>query len=150
MGTVMSISKFEHFFRRAASLDVDKADLKRYSDFVNHKIYDLLVRGQAVAKMNARDVILPMDLPITKGLQESIHDYQDIDEGIELTDILEHLTKLPLLDLEYSDDTRADLPRIAGGISVALARTFKILEPQVRNPQTVHWERAFHVFNTLL
>jgi hypothetical protein len=150
MGTVMSISKFEHFFRRAASLDVDKADLKRYSDFVNHKIYDLLVRGQAVAKMNARDVILPMDLPITKGLQESIHDYQDIDEGIELTDILEHLTKLPLLDLEYSDDTRADLPRIAGGISVALARTFKIIEPTLKNPQTEHWEKAFRVFDQLL
>jgi hypothetical protein len=150
MGTVMSISKFEHFFRRAASLDVDKADLKRYSDFVNHKIYDLLVRGQAVAKMNARDVILPMDLPITKGLQESIHDYQDIDEGIELTDILEHLTKLPLLDLEYSDDTRADLPRIAGGISVALARTFKIIEPMLKNPQTEHWEKAFRVFDQLL
>jgi hypothetical protein len=147
MGTVMSISKFEHFFRRAASLDVDKADLKRYSDFVNHKIYDLLVRGQAVAKMNARDVILPMDLPITKGLQESIPDYQDIDE---LTDILEHLTKLPLLDLEYSDDTRADLPRIAGGISVALARTFKIIEPTLKNPQTEHWEKAFRVFDQLL
>ena len=147
---VMSVSKFEHFFRRAASLDVDKEDLRRYSDFVNHKIYDLLLRGQAVAKMNDRDVILPMDLPITKGLQESIHDYQDIDEGIQLTDILEHLTKLPLLNLGYSDDTRAELPRIAGGLSVALARTFKIMEPTLKNPATEHWEKAFRVFDQIL
>jgi hypothetical protein len=31
----------------AAGLDVDRSDLKRYSDFVNEKIYDLLLRGQA-------------------------------------------------------------------------------------------------------
>ncbi|MGZ5033835.1 MAG: DUF1931 family protein [Usitatibacter sp.] len=150
MGTVMGISKFEHFFRRAAGLDVDKADLKRYSDFVNHKIHDLLLRAQAVAKMHGRDVILPMDLPVTKGLQESIHDYLDIDEGIELTDILEELTRLPLLDLGYSDELRAELPRIAGGISVALARTFKIMDPRLKNPQTEQWEKAFRVFDQLL
>ncbi|MDB6160484.1 MAG: hypothetical protein JWO04_4190, partial [Gammaproteobacteria bacterium] len=30
--TVMNIAKFERFFRLAASLDVDKEDLRRYSD----------------------------------------------------------------------------------------------------------------------
>jgi hypothetical protein len=147
---VMSISKFEHFFRRAASLDVDKEDLRRYSDFVNHKIYDLLLMAEARAKMDARDVILPMDLPITKGLQESIHDYRDLSEEIELTAILEHLTRLAPLDLEYSDATRTELPRIAGGLSVALARTFKIMEPALRNPATEDWERAFRIFDQLL
>jgi hypothetical protein len=39
----MAISKFERFFRLAASLDVDKSDIKRYADFVNQKIYDLLL-----------------------------------------------------------------------------------------------------------
>ena len=29
--TIMSVAKFERFFRSAASLEVDKADLKRYS-----------------------------------------------------------------------------------------------------------------------
>jgi hypothetical protein len=148
--TVMSVLKFEHFFRRAASLDIDKADLRRYSDFVNHKIHDLLVRAQATAKANGRDVILPIDLPVTKGLQESIHDYRDIDEDIELTGILDHLTQLPPLDLEYGDETRAELPRIAGGLSVALARTFKILDPQLRNPQTEHWDKALRIFDQLL
>lgn len=150
MGTVMSVSKFEHFFRRAAGLDVDKADLKRYNDFVNHKIHDLLSRAQAVAKMHHRDVMLPMDLPITKGLQESIHDYQDVDEDIQLTDILEELIRLPPLDLEYGDDLRGELPRIAGGVSVALARTFKIIDPGLKNPQTEHWGKVFRIFDQLL
>jgi hypothetical protein len=69
---VMSVARFERFFRIAAGLDVDKKDLKRYSDFVNQKTHDLLIRGKATAKANGRDIIEPFDLPITKGLQERI------------------------------------------------------------------------------
>jgi hypothetical protein len=57
----------------ACGVDIDKEDLRRYNDFVKHKPCDLLLRGQANAKANGRDVIQPWDLPITKGLQESIH-----------------------------------------------------------------------------
>jgi hypothetical protein len=39
---VMGATKFERFFRAAAGLNVDKQDVKRYGDFVNHKIDDLL------------------------------------------------------------------------------------------------------------
>ncbi len=74
------VTKFERFFRATAALDVDKDDLKRYSDFVNQQIYDLLLIGQATAKANARDIIEPSDLPITTGLQESIHRFREIDD----------------------------------------------------------------------
>lgn len=57
----MNIPKFERFFRAAASLDVDKEDLRRYDEFVNREISDLLDRGQATAKANDRDVILPAE-----------------------------------------------------------------------------------------
>ena len=76
---VMSVPKFERLFRVAAGLDVDKADLKRYGDFVNRKIHDLLIRAQAAAKANGRDIIAPLDLPITRGLQESIHEFRKLD-----------------------------------------------------------------------
>src|ERR1700716_4415299 len=84
---VISVAKFERFFRIAAGLDVDKQDLKRYSDFINQKIYDLLLRGQAAAKANGRVIIEPFDLPITKGLQESIHEFEKLDEQVELRPI---------------------------------------------------------------
>jgi hypothetical protein len=147
---VMSVTKFERFFRRAAGLNVDKADLKRYSDFVNRKIYDLLLRGQAAAKANGRDIIEPFDLPITKGLQESIHAFRNLDEEIELQPILDDLLARPPLDLAYSVETEARLPAIAGGLSVALARTFKIIDPGLKNFQTEHWERSFRIFDLLL
>ena len=51
---VMSVAKFERFFRIAAGLDIDKQDLKRYSDFIKQKVYDLLVRAEATAKANGR------------------------------------------------------------------------------------------------
>jgi hypothetical protein len=34
--------------------------------------------------------------------------------------------------------------------SLALARTFKIIDPEVKHPATLMWERAFEVFNLLL
>jgi hypothetical protein len=109
--SVMNVTRFEHFFRRAASLDIDKADLRRFDELVNRKVYDLLLR---------------------------------------LEDVLDQLTKYPILDLAYSDDTQRMLPKISGGIGVALARSFKILDPQVKNPQSEHWERASRIFDLLL
>jgi hypothetical protein len=147
---VMSVARFERFFRVAAGLDVDKTDLRRHSDFVNQKLYDLLLRGQAAAKANGRDIIEPHDLPITKGLQESIHQFRRIDEEVELQPILDELAARPPLDLAYSDDTEARLPEFAGGLSLALARCFRILDPDLKNPQAEHWERSIRIFNLLL
>jgi hypothetical protein len=148
--TVMGVTKFERFFRAAAGLGVDKQDLKRYSDFVNHKIYDLLVRAQATAKANGRDVIDPHDLPITKGLQECIHAFTKLDGEIELKSIVDHITARPPLDLAIRDETEARLAAIAGGLSVALARAFKLINPAIGNPATEDWERATQIFDLLL
>jgi hypothetical protein len=147
---VMGVARFERFFRLAAGLDVDKQDLKRYSDFVNHRIYDLLLRGVAVAKANGRDIIEPFDLPITKGLQECIHAYREIDEEIELQPILDRLAARPPLELAYSDETEARLPAIAGGLSVALARSFKVIDPHQKHPHGEQWDRAVQLFDIVL
>lgn len=147
---VMSVARFERFFRIVAGLDVDKSDIKRYDEFVNHKLYDLLIRGEAAAKANGRDIIQPFDLPITKGLQESIHEFKHVDAEIELQPILDRLAARPPLDLDYSYDTEAKFPQIVGGLSVALARSFKIIDPALKNPQTEHWERSYRIFDLLL
>ncbi|GII94180.1 DUF1931 family protein [Sinosporangium siamense] len=147
---VMAVSRFERFFRSAAGVDVDKGDLRRYGDFVNDKVYDLLMIGQAHAKANGRDIIEPWDLPVTKGLQESIHRFRLLDEDVELKPILEQLAKLPPLDLSIGEETVGRLPEIVGGLSVALAQTFKIVDPEVKNPATEQWERTIGVFDLLL
>jgi hypothetical protein len=147
---VMGFTKFERLFRAAGSVDVDRDDVKRYLDFVNDAIYGLLLMGQATAKANARDIIEPWDLPITKGLQESIHGFQGIDEEIELQPILDQLAVRPQLGTELSEDTQARLPLVFGGISVALARTFKIIDAELKAVHSLEWERAFSLFRMLI
>lgn len=147
---VMGVSKFQRFFRSAAGLNVDKNDLKRYNDFVNDKIYDLCLIGRTAAKGNGRDVMSSTDLPVTKGLQECIHAFQKMEEEIEVKTLLEHITAQPMLEVELGEEVLERLPLIAGGVSVALARSFKIVDPEVKNPATEEWERAFELFHLLL
>jgi len=147
---VMGFTKFERFFRSAGGVSVDRDDIKRYLDFVNDAIYDLLLIGQATAKANVRDIIEPWDLPVTKGLQESTHAFQRIEEEIELRPVLESLAARPPLDYALSDATQAWLPDLFGGISVALARTFKLIEADVKAVHSQEWERAFSIFRLLI
>jgi hypothetical protein len=147
---VMSVAKFERFFRVVGGLDVDKQDLKRYSEFISREIHDLLLRAQAIAKANGRIIIEPFDLPITKGLQESIHAFRNVNEEIEIASILDHLTARPPLGLAYSDETESSLAEVAGGLSVALAKAFRIVDGDLKNPQSEHWARIFRIFDLLM
>jgi hypothetical protein len=147
---VMGLVKFERFFRAAGGVSVDREDVGRYLDFVNDAIYDLLIMGQATAKANGRDVIDPWDLPITKGLQESMHQFERLEEGIELRPILEFLAARPPLDATLDEETQARLPLIFGGISVALARTFKLIDAEMKAVHTEEWERTFSLFRLLI
>jgi hypothetical protein len=145
-----AVARFQRLFRVAAGVDVDKDDLKRYEEFIDHKVYDLLLIGQAHAKSNGRDIIHPPDLPVTKGLQESIHAFRRLDEEIELEPVLEQLAKRPPLDLTIAEETEQELPEIIGGLTLALARAFRLIDPARKNPQTEHWERVTAIFDLLL
>jgi hypothetical protein len=147
---VLGATKFESLFRSVAELDVDKEDVKRYQDFLNRKIGDLLVRAQAVANANSRDIIEPQDVPVTKGFRQCMHEFKRIDDQMHIKPLIDELTNRPPLDLAYSYDTETMLPELAGGLTVALARAFKILDPKLKNPHTEQWERAFNVFDLLL
>jgi hypothetical protein len=112
------------------------------------KIYDLLVQAEAAGRTNGRVIIEPFDLPITKGLQESIHEFEKIDEQIELQPI--QLTARPPLDLAYGEDTESRLPEVVGGLSVGLARAFKIIDGNPKDPATEHWQKCFRIFDLLM
>ncbi|WP_263107310.1 DUF1931 family protein [Kitasatospora sp. DSM 101779] len=146
----MGIPKFERFFRAAAGLDVNKNDLKRYNDFVDAKLYDLFLIGTANAKANGRDIIEPQDLPVTKGLQESVHVFKKLEEDIELRPLLDQLAARPTLGMEAAEDTQQWLPVLAGGLSVALARALKTIARDTRRPSTDQWDEAFELFDLLI
>lgn len=147
---VFGVARFERFFRLAAGLDVDKDDLKRFSDFVENKLYDLLLMAQTTASANLRDLVEPYDLPITKGFQENIHKFRKMDDDIELKPILDRLATYPPLDRMPSEATEARLPEIVGGLGLALAEIIKTVDPEAKNPQSQHWERAIRIFDELM
>ncbi len=146
---LMAVPKFERLFREAASLDVDKSDLKRHQDFVTRKTHDLLVVGRASARENGRDIVMYHDLPVTAGLQKSIDDFERMDNELELQPILDLLaTHPPTITLEAETERR--LPAVIGGLTVALARAFRVIDPNASNPSADHWKRATQIFDLLL
>ncbi|WP_246701485.1 DUF1931 family protein [Rhodopseudomonas sp. BR0G17] len=144
------VPQLQRLFREAASLNLDKADLKRYEEFIDHTVYRLLIRAEAAAKAGGDVLIEPRHLPITAGLQECIEQFRKLNETIELVPILDRLAHRPPLQFSYSDDIEAMLPEVVGGLGVAVARTMKLVEPDLKNPQTRHWELALRVFELLL
>ena len=52
--------------------------------------------------------------------------------------------------MALAEETETRLPDVVGGLSLALARAFKLMDPKLKNPQTEDWERAFRVFDLLL
>ena len=57
---------------------------------------------------------------------------------------------IPPPDCALSEDTQARLPFLFGGISVALARTFKLIDAELKAVHTEEWERTFSLFRLLI
>jgi hypothetical protein len=147
---VSGIPEVQRFFRAAGGVDVDKDDVKRFREFVDERVDGLAVAGRDAARWNGRDVIAPQDLPITAGLQEQIRAFGKLDEAEELRQWLRGTVRRPPGDVTFGEDTEGMLVEVFGGISVALARSFRLWDGQVKNPSTAHWDRAFELFRLLL
>jgi hypothetical protein len=144
------IPQLERFFREVAGIDVDKADVQRFRTFVDEKVDDLAIAGRDAARWNGRDVIAPQDLPITRGLQERMREFGKLDVADEVRGLMRGTLRRPPDDVTFGEETEETLADVFGGISVALARSFRIVDPDVRNPSTQHWDRAFELFRLTL
>ncbi|HVQ98365.1 MAG TPA: DUF1931 family protein [Mycobacterium sp.] len=146
MSHPMGIPLFERFFHAAAGIKLDKNDLRRFREFIDEQIDSIAIAGRDAAKWNDRDVIVPQDLPITRGVQERMREFDKMDEAEEVRDLLRQVVRRPPADVTFSEDTEQMLPELFGGLSIALARSFRLIDPTSDNPSTQHWERAFALF----
>lgn len=140
------IPVFERFFRSAASIKIDKNDVRRFREFVDEQIDDLAIAGRNSAKWNGRDVVAAQDLPITKGLQERMREFDKFEEAEEIRALLREVVRQPPSDVTFADDAEQLLPEVFGGLSIALARSFRLVDTTVSNPSTEHWDRVFTLF----
>ena len=139
----------KNFLRRSAAIDIDKNDVKQLSDLIGSKLNDLLVIGVRNASYNDRDVVMEPDLPLTKGFLERRQEFRKFDERFGLKPILEQLATYPPLERALSADVEAMLPELAGTLAMLAGRTMKVLEPTVRNPDPVMWERVLTLMELL-
>jgi hypothetical protein len=137
---------FERFFRSVGNITIDKNDVRRFRQFVDTQIDDIAVAGRNSAKWNGRDVIVAQDLPITKGLQERMREFDKLEEADQIREVLRQVVRRPPADVTFAEETEQLLPEVFGGLSVALARSFRVIDPTVSNPSTRHWDRVFTLF----
>lgn len=137
------IPVFERFFRSVASIKIDKNDVRRFREFVDEQIDYIAIAGRNSAKSNGRDVIVAQDLPITTGIQERMREFDALDEAEEIRELLRQMVRQPPADVTFAQDTVELLPELFGGLGIALARSFRVLDATVSNPSTEHWNRVF-------
>ncbi len=147
---VMGIKPLQRLFRHVAGLEIDKSDVKRLNDFIGERLRALLVQGQVAASVNGRDIIDYQDIPITNGLQQAIREFREIDQEIALASILEQQATLPPLRMDLSKLLEKKLPLLVGGITVSLARVFRIVNRDVKNPTAREWEQVEEIYHVLL
>ncbi|HEY2224497.1 DUF1931 family protein [Actinomycetospora sp.] len=137
---------FQRFFRSVGHIKVDRNDVKRFRAFVDEMIDDIAITGRNAAAWNGRDVIAPQDLPLTKGVQERMREFDKLEEAGEIRAQLAQTVRRPPADVTFSEETEDVLVELFGGLAIALARTFRVVAPEVVDPGTAHWERVTTIF----
>ncbi len=130
--SVVGFTKLEALFREAASIDIKKGHAKEITDYVEEKLVAFLIAAERNTKMNGRDVIWESDLPITKGLQETIIAFKELNEEIEMQNVLSFLTTIPPLKYPLSDELEQKLPVIVGALLVVMAKIMKTVDDNDR------------------
>jgi Domain of unknown function (DUF1931) len=140
------IPVFERFFRSIGSIKIDKNDVRRFREFVDGQVDNIAIAGRDSARWNGRDVVVPQDLPITAGVQERMREFDKLEEAAEIRELLRQQLRRPPATVTFAEDTEQLLPELFGGLAVALARSFRVIDPTVSHPSTEHWNRVFTLF----
>ena len=147
---VVGFTKLEALFRKAASLDIHKGHAKEITDIAEKKLHDLLLAAERNANMNGRDVIWQSDVPLTKGLDETIIAFRKLEEELSVDDILEFLASVPPLKYPLSAELEAKLPEITGALLVVLAKVIKAVDDEARAVNHEAIEKASQILDLTL
>lgn len=150
MSVVFGANRLEALIRRVSDVELDKSDLERLSNVVGEKMHDMLIIGVRHAGYNNRDLIQEPDLPITKGLQESMQDFELYQEELEIEPILEELATYPMMDREPSQEVVDLLPQLYGTLLMVTTRLMTVVDPGISNPDDETWDRVTETMDLLM
>jgi len=149
MARVVGFKKLEAVFRKAAGIDLDKSKADRITDIIEKKFHDLLLVAVEKAGYNGRDVIMEPDLPITKGFEESLRQFKELEEEVDLQDVLTFLEKIPPLKYPVSSELEAKLPEYIGALMLIIAKVLKELGAG-RKPSSEDIEKSERILDLTL
>jgi hypothetical protein len=75
-----------------------------------------------------------------------MREFDKLDEASDIRTVLAQAVRRPPADVTFSEDTEQLLPELFGGLSIAIARAFRTLDPDAVNPATEHWDRVTDLF----
>lgn len=149
MARVVGFKKLEAVFRKAAGIDLDKSKADEIIDIVEKKFHDMLLVAVEKAGYNGRDVIMEPDMPVTRGFEESLRQFKELEEEVALQDVLAYLEKIPPLKYPISADLEAKLPEYIGALMLIIARVLKEIGAE-RKPSTEDIERTKRILDLTL
>ena len=79
-----------------------------------------------------------------------MHRFQQLDVDIELRPILEEIAARPPLDATLDETLERGLPEVFGGVGVALAQSFNLIDAKLKAVHSEEWERAFNLFRLVI
>ena len=147
---VTGAHKIEALYKKAAGLRIDKNKVKKISDAVDQKLYDLLVVAEGNARYNGRDVIWMCDVPLTKAMKESMQKFKELEEELELQPILDHLAKLPPLKYGLEEELEKKLPDLVGTLIYVMANITKEFSQKDRTISSEEMEKAERILNLMI
>lgn len=150
MSEAFGVNRLDELVRRMSGLTVDRNDLDRLTDLVDEKLYDLLLVGVRNASYNGRDLIMEPDLPLTRGLRDSMEDFTLYKERVDVEPILEQLATRPLLEREPSQQVIDLLPDMFGTLMMVTLELMPIVDPGLENPDDDTWGRVREAMDLLI
>jgi hypothetical protein len=149
MARVVGFKKLEALFRKSAGLDLDKSKAEKIIDIVERKFHDLLLVAVENCSFNGRDIIMERDLPITRGFEESLRKFRELEEAVELSDVLKFLEKIPPLKYPISGELEEKLPEYIGALILIVAKVLKEIGAG-RKPAVEEIEKAGKILDLTL
>ncbi len=154
MPRVVGLPRLEALYRRFCGLDLDKSKAAEILEIAEKKLSDLFEVAAERAREEGRDVIKWRDLPITKGLSETMKRYEREreeynDPRLDLDPILEYL-RPSFGGLEVDEEVKEKLPSLAATVLLLIGYIIKLVDPGVRKPSKTDIERAKRILDLTL
>ncbi len=145
---IISYSKLQKLFRKAADLELNKTISERIIVFLKKKLNDMFYIAEEKARGEGRDYIKLSDLPLTKGFKNSMDEFMNLEEIVDVAPIEKFAKSVTAYPMD--SDLIDNLGIIAGTLFVLVGRVIKLVNPLAKRPGIDEVERAIKILDLTL